>query len=307
MSTIYYRIGEGLGVGSMSDYMIVASGKIKGDIYYSSIGKIEFKGISGVKTQRVPMEVPLPPNAKPLKAFLEVTASCVEEPATIRWRLRFDEFPLAREFKPVMKGWSEDFGYYSKVIYDITPIMSWNKEKHEISITYEGSTDLTVDNIALIIPYEVEDAETSYTYLSTTKILTPGSHAMFEIPLEDVTDGEHGELKASWLVPSRNARVKILLNGNEIFKISNTCGFEDVMIDNIPLSNRNILEIFHEPSQQPYYPRSFRISNIILNVTRYKSPKLEIKDVIVDNDIVKVKVFNNGDTKPDKALSLIHI
>lgn len=289
-----------------NEAIIVSSEKFRGDLYIVSTGNIKLVGAEGRKSSRIPLEVDLPKDSRVKRAFLEISATTSEDPSYVRWRLWLDNLQLAREFKPLMSKSLGDEKFYSKIIYDITPVFNCSQRVHYVNVMYEGFRGLSIDHLSLVVPYETEDAETTYTYISTPKVLNLGEKFRAEFSLPGLESEDTGELKISCIFPSKAAKVSVSLNGELIEVLGGICNLGELEFSQVTYKpGTNVLELSHESKEVNYYPRHFKLSHLLFKVSKYKLPKLRIEKVSLEGRRVRVKIVNEGESCPDKAIVML--
>lgn len=289
----------------LNNMRLVKRDRILGEIVTSFNSSIKLGGISNPKFRKVYLDLDSSASKDISIAILDIGLTTRTPPQHIKWRLWFNGFPLAREFKPFTVNYIEDEGYFYKVLFDVTPVMKLGRDQHTVSIYYEGSESLIVNHINLIAALIADGAENSYTYLSGGLILAPNTSYTLKIPLE-VLKGGVGELKATIDLPSTLARVHVKLNGHNILTLNGIVGCEEIVVSNLNLKCNNIIEIIHESKGQQYYPKHVKISNILLASSKMLKPKITISGIAYSKGISKltIKLKNVGHVEPDKIILL---
>lgn len=296
--------------GDMKQYILDT---ISGDVVYiSRTPNIKIGGLSSSKAF-IPLELRIPEGVKIGKSVLEIALKVPRE--NITWRLKLNGVPITREFKPNDIVELKNF-YFAKLVYDVTPIIKSMEDKRRnrcsVLVKYEGSEELFVSHVALLTAFETEDARSSVSMVSGALALEPGETANISIRHKPNT-GLSGELKTVFISPSTQARISIGFNGEHLYLVEGIVGGDELTLKVNNVSEVNNVEIKHLDTPTLYYPKELLLSTILLLQTHIKTPKLEVKDIILPEkmsrgDKIKAVIVNNGESKPDKALvTLIHL
>ncbi len=291
-------------VGELKQYLYDV---INGDmIYISRIPGIRLGGLESSKTY-VPIDFYLPEGVELVKSILELGLHVPRE--RLIWRLKLNGVPITREFKPNSIA-SLKTGLYTKLVYDVTPILASREKRKRVRcgllVKYEGSEEIRISHIGLLVAYSTDDAKTCVSMLSGAFSLEPGEKSSFILKHPTELDVD-GEFRAILFSPSTQARVSILFNGEHVSSIEGVVGGDEVTSRVAGIRSENSVEVHHLESKTLYYPKELVLSTMLLTQSLIKQPKLVIKDVIVperisSGDRVKAVIVNSGDSKPDKAL-----
>ena len=284
---------------------LIRKDKISGEVVTSFNATIKLGGPGNPKFRKVFLDLDSSFSKGISLALLDIGLTSRNPPQHIKWRLWFDGFPLAREFKPFTINYIEGEGYFYKVLFDITPVMKLGKTQHIVSIYYEGSESLIVNHVNIMAALIADGAENSYSYLSGGLILAPNTSCTLKIPLEALNDGV-GEIKTTIDMPSTLAKVHIRVNGHNILTLNGIIGCDEIIIPNLDLKCDNAVEIIHEAREQQYYPKHVKVSNILLASSKMLRPKIIISSVTHDkeNNKLIIKLKNIGQVEPDKIILL---
>ena len=284
---------------------IIRKDKIPGEVVTSFNATVKLGGSGNPKFKKVYLDLDSSFSKGVSIALLDIGLSSKNPPQHIKWRLWFDGFPLAREFKPFTINYIEGEGYFYKVLFDVTPVMKLDKRQHTVSIYYEGSESLIVNHVNLMAALIADGAENSYTYLSGGLILAPNASFAIKIPLEALNEGT-GELKATIDMPSTLARLHIRVNGCNTLTLDGVIGCDEIIIPDLDLKYDNVVEVIHEAKEHHYYPKHIKISNILLAKSRMLRPKIVTSSITLSNDQRKlmIKLKNIGQVEPDKVILL---
>ena len=282
-------------IGALQVY---SRGVIDGEVVYETAPlAIRLGGLSNPTTQSIILTPPV--LGKPKLVLLELTVKHTSSSIS-RWRLWLNGVAITREFKPNYSIKLEDT-YYSKCVFDVTPIFDWRKRQHHITIRYEGSEILLVEHVGMIVAYEAEKSKTSYAFAGGLLALSPGESTAIRLDLEPIDGVNRARVETVLLVPSRLARVKVeSLNVSKT--INGVVGVEEVEFD-IPTKPTKTMEtiITHYPAEQPYYPRHVLITGLLVSYGWYAEPKIVAKSKRHDN-LVELVIRNEGEAKPEKLM-----
>lgn len=282
-------------IGALQVY---SRGVIDGEVVYETAPlAVRLGGLSNPTTQSVILTPPV--LGKPKLVLLELTVKHAS-PIISRWRLWLNGVAITREFKPNYSIKLKDT-YYSKCVFDVTPIFDWKRKQHHITIRYEGSDVLLVEHVGMIVAYEAVKSKTSYAFASGLLALSPGESTAIRLDLEPIDEANRARVETVLLIPSRLARVKV-----ESFNVSKTIngvvGVEEIEFD-IPIKPTKIMEtvITHYPADQPYYPGHVLVTGLLITRGWYAEPKIVVKPKRYNNTI-ELTVRNEGTAKPEKLV-----
>ncbi len=275
---------------------VFSSGYVKGEASYTcSLSPLRLGGLSNPRFQRVFLDLGVP--RTPRQALLELAVMAPS--SKVKWKLWFDGFAVTREFKPQFVVETPEGGVFAKLVFDVTPVIRVGEERHVVTVQYDGSSSLVVDHVGLLAVYDSDDAETAYSFLSGAMIIDPGEDARIKVPL---TASGKGLMRIIGVLPSPQARVCVSVNGLSPQQLGGCIGADELLVEDLELSNNNEVVIKHLESEEQYYPRGFKLSSLLALVARYRTPKLEVVDVKYEEGKLRIKVRNSGETAPDKAL-----
>lgn len=282
-------------IGALQVY---SRGVIDGEVVYETAPlAVRLGGLSNPTTQSVILTPPV--LGKPKLVLLELTVKHTS-PTISRWRLWLNGVAITREFKPNYSIKLKDT-YYSKCVFDVTPIFDWKKRQHHITIRYEGSDILLVEHVGMVVAYEAEKSKTSYAFASGLLALSPGESTAIKLDLEPIDSVNRARVETVLLVPSRLARVKV-----ESFSVSKTIngvvGVEEIEFD-IPTKPTKTMEtvVTHYPAYQPYYPRHVLVTGLLVSCGWYAEPKIVVEPRR-HNNTIELVIRNEGAAKPEKLM-----
>ncbi len=221
-----------------------------------------------------------------------------------KWRIWFDGVAISREYKPHVLLDVDD-KFYSKVVYDLTPIYKPGVQ-HRVGIKYEGSSPVTVEEVGLLVVYRVEDSYTYYNFASGCLALAPGEEAGFDFGgcgLEVEGPGR-AVFKVVASLPCKNAVLR-LEAGDAVRRVRGYTGVGDFEME-LPNPPRELsLRIVHEDTGGNYYPRHVIVSSLLSMVYRCREPRLAAELESREGTRARVRVVNRGDAAPDKAFVVV--
>jgi len=220
-----------------------------------------------------------------------------------KWRIWFDGVAISREYKPHVLLDVDD-RYYSKVVYDLTPIYKPGVQ-HRVGIKYEGSSPVTVEEVGLLVVYRVEDSYTYYSFASGCLALAPGEEAGFELAGDcQVPGAGRAVFRVVASMPCKNAVLR-LEAGDVVRRVKGYTGVGDFEVE-LPKPPRGLsLRIVHEDTGGNYYPRHVVVSSLLSLVYRCKEPRLEAMVESRGGGSARIKIVNSGDAAPDKAFIVV--
>ncbi len=287
-----------------SELRTYLEGSIQGDVIYATTTTpMRLGGLKNPKFQKAYIDTPLPEGKDIHKALLEVAITSPQNPYGLRWKLWFNGFTVTRELKPHLVVNTKE-QYFAKVVFDVTPITK-SQSKHTVSVFYEGGEPITIDHVGLLILYPTDEVKSSLSYLSGAGLLQPGEELKIEVKLERIYGT--GTFILTSIMPSPMAKLCIKVNEENIGSLSGITGVEEYIKGNINLLDVNNVTLMHEKTGTKYYPSEIKISSIILCETICKLPKIVVKNIELHEDegLLKLKIANEGSSKPDKVLILL--
>ncbi len=285
--------------GELKPYLVE---KYNGDVVVSTaLTQVAVGGLRNPRYQKIVLDTPLARVEKIDKALLEVAVTTPFNPVNNKWKLVFNGFTLTREFKPQLLV-NEDGLYYSKLVFDITPIIK-PYNRHIVGVQFDGAQPLTVDHVSLLVFYPTDEVETSIAYFSGMLLLKPGES--IEIPINITPIDGEDFVRIIGIVPSKQAKIEFYVNDKMINKIEGVLGVEELNYsDTIGLSSENKLKVVHLPADTRYYPNKFRLSTVIIGKARYSMPDIDIGSTKINEDSIEVEIVNRNKIKPDKVVVL---
>ncbi len=293
-----------MAVGVLKQYLYET---IDGDtVYITRIPDIRLGGLESSKAY-IPIDFYLPEGVELIKSILELGLYVPRE--RLVWRLKLNGVPITREFKTDTIASLRD-RYYGKLVYDVTPILAAREKRRRIRcgllIKYDGSEEIRLSHIGLLIAYSTSDAKSCISMLSGAYILDPGERQVFQLKHPTGLDVD-GELRTILFTPSKQARISISFNGVQLSTIEGVVGGEEIASRVSNISGLNSVEVYHLESETRYYPKELVLSTIALIQKLVKEPELVVKEILVPEKIerggkIKAVIVNNGESKPDKAL-----
>ncbi len=289
-------------IGSISP---IKADYIKGDLLLYTSGPMKLGGHGNPKSQKVVLEMPEIYGESIKCAILDISTTSREKAEHVRWKLWFNGFSITREFRPQFI-WCHEEKYYSRLLYDVTPIMRISRGSHTLVVLYEGSEELIIDNASLIAVYEDPASELSYAYHAGILLLDPGSEREIEINLpRKVSDV--GELHVLSFIPSRSAKVSLSMNNRLLTTVEGDVGLHEMKFDDVLIEDeRAIIKIKHHEAEHPYYPKHLKIMSIILSSMKIMTPKITVTkyEYLDEENAYEVFISNVGEVPPDKIIVL---
>ncbi len=278
-------------------------------VYVSAYPDVRIGGLMPSR-ETIPLSLIHPLKEKLEYALLEI--GVVVPSSKVNWKVKVNGISVTKEFKPHALSSMGD-KLFAKLVYDITSILktpeSLRKRRVNVTFKTEGSSDILIKHIGILALYPTDEAHSYVSFLSGAVSLEPGEEREFYTEY----NGGDGELKAIVYVPSKNARSRIIVNGNITREVSGIQGMDEITLSINQLPVRNTIKIIHEETSERYYPKELSISTILLYKQVYKTPKLEIvnievpEKIPVSGDNIRVKVKNSGVSAPDKVLVILMI
>ncbi len=296
--------------GDLKQYV---SDVVHGEALYKSVTSTIKLGGLEVSKAYIPIDLLLPGSLPISKAILELAVRSRRERFT--WRLKVNGVPVTREFKPNSTASTEHY-LFSKLVYDITPIMQARegRRRHRCNllVRYEGSDELYIDHIGLLVYIDSEDARSHVSLVSGALALEPGENFAY-MHKHPTGLSIPGALRLFFYSPSTYAGLRVRFNERfeEVFTSIHGSSEESLEVDEIGGENR--VEIKHLEAEELYKPREILVSSLLLQQIMYREPKLVVKESLIpekmsSGDRIKLVIANEGKAKPDKALlSIIHL
>lgn len=256
-------------IGSIA---VFDEGTFKGTIEYDALAE-------GIKLTSRDRELEYPfyieRNVKKVYVILNIERKKNLEP---KWRLWLNEFSLTKEFRPNIEVDSGS-SIISSIIYDITPIVK--QGKNIFSIVYKGLDNITVDSIAHVIFYPVEEFETKYELHAGSLLLRPKETIEFNC------DGECYVIAKN---PSKDTRLNV-----DTTSISG----ENEVLD-LKIEKEGKISIKFDASENAKnYGMVYSIYSF-----KYKVPNININIEATPRDgYIEIRLTNNSEVDLDKILS----
>ena len=287
------------------DLKIYALERLDGDIAYSTtVVPMKLGGLSNPRMQSVNLTLPTPREASVKRVLLEVGLVTREYPERMRWRLWFDDIAVSREYRPKsIARLEDDEGYYSKAVFDVTPIYKHGLDVHRVTIAYEGSSTTIVEHVGLLATYTVPDSVVSYAFLSGALALRPGEAYRMRLKLDSVpSDATHAMLRLVAGLPQRDSVLKLLVNGEEKIRLTGFVGVEDAVSEDIPAAESYEISLVHESGV-----RNVRVSTLIVTVARRALPDIRVEGVERLDGKVRLRLVNRGVSPSEKTMLLVMV
>ncbi|AEM39584.1 hypothetical protein Pyrfu_1729 [Pyrolobus fumarii 1A] len=284
------------------DMKIYALENVQGDIVYTTtVAPLRLGGLSNPNIGSLSLSLPTPTNIQVKRVLLEIGMVTREYPERMRWRLWFDGIAVSREYRPKsIAQLGDDEGYYSKTVFDVTPIYKGDSDVHKVTIAYEGSNPITVEHVGLFAVYDVPDSVVSFAFLSGALALNPGESYTLSINMRDIPeDATHASVRAVLALTQRDSMVRISVNGSKDRSITGFVGVEEVNLDTIPVTGAYRISFEHVKGSRPV-----RISTLIVSVARRTLPDIHIESVERTGEELTVRLVNRGATKPERVMLL---
>ncbi len=287
------------------DLKIYALEALRGDIAYSTtVVPLHLGGLSNPNMGSVSLSLPVPPESKVVKVLLEIGMVTRAYPERMRWRLWFDGVAVSREYRPKsIAKLSDEPGYYSKAVFDITPIYRHERSVHEVTVAYEGSDPVTVEHVGLLAIYDVPDSVVSYAFVSGALAIDPGERYTLSLRLRDVpTDATSASMRVVAALTHRDSKLAISVNGSRVRELSGFVGVEDANLDDIPVASEYRVSFEHESGS-----RHARLSTIVVTVAKRTLPDIVVDSVERVNGKARVRLVNRGTSTPEKLMLLVMV
>ncbi|MCD6301112.1 MAG: hypothetical protein J7L82_03475, partial [Staphylothermus sp.] len=283
--------------------------KINGDlIYTSALPNTKLGGLMPSR-QTIPLSLVHPKNAELEYALLEI--GTITPSQNIQWRVKVNGISVTKEFHPqTICPAGRDL--FAKSVYDITSILktpeSLRKKRANITFKLEGGESIIIEHLSILAIYRSEEAEGNVTFLSGTLSLKPGEETTINLNYS----GQNNIFRTTLYMPSSIALGSIVINGNELIKIENIQGIDELYLE-LPESLNEItnITIRHNEATTTYYPKEMRLSNILIYSIKYNAPNLVIEgldkeyEITKDNNEITLNITNKGTSKPDNALIVV--
>jgi len=255
---------------------LYAAREVKGDIIYDAITpQTRLGGLGNPIRASYRFETPLEEGSELIEALLEV-ALTTKEPMLRYWRLWFDGVAITREYRPQLYVKLEE-EYFSKIVYNLTPIFKISKREHYVTINYEGGAEITVDHIGLLVSYKNTLVNRQYLLLSGSLALEPGETYQFKLP-NPITLNGMVTARVYAITPSRYATLSLRVPKVVSTEVRNKIGGVEIYIQRalrIP-TKVDLIELAHGPSNIQYYPKYIKISSVILESGDLVEPIVDV-------------------------------
>ncbi len=275
---------------------------VEGDIVYATtLAPLRLGGLSNPNMGSISLTLPAPREAVINRVLLEMGIVSREYPERMRWRLWFDGIAVSREYRPKsIAELGHDEGYYSKAVFDITPIFDKSRDVHEITVAYEGSNPITVEHVGMLSVYRVPDSRISYAFLSGALALRPGETYRIGVRVSKLEEATQATFRTIISLPGKDSSVEIQVNSVSKRVIEGRMGVEEVLMDDIPVADAYTIQVAHTHGSKP-----LKISTMIVAVAQRILPDIVFRSVERLEDRVRVRLANSGASKPERVMLLV--
>ncbi len=279
--------------------------EIDGDIVYATtLAPLRLGGLSNPNMASVSLTLPMPSGVEVSRVLLEMGIVSREYPERMRWRLWFDNIAVSREYRP--KSIAElggEEGYYSKAVFDVTPVFDKSRDIHEVTVAYEGSNPIVVEHVGMLAVYRVPDSRVSYAFISGALALKPGESYRIGIRVSStLRESSQASIRAVISIPSKDSDVEIQVNDAPSRVIRGIMGVEEIVIEDVPVADSYSVRVVHRSGSKP-----LRLSTIIVSVAQKALPEIVFERVERHEERVLVRLANKGSSKPERVMLLVII
>ncbi|MEM3162935.1 MAG: hypothetical protein QXN38_00855 [Desulfurococcaceae archaeon] len=291
--------------GDMKQYI---AEEYRGDIIYKSLlPRIKLSAMTS-NAYWATVDVSLKEFLEVGRAFLEVGVRSLRE--KFLWRLKLDGVPISREFKPNssinLKG-----TYYSKAVYDVTPILKRYKrtDRLGIMVKYVDSDHIYLEHLGLLLFVPSQDVSSYISFLSGTIGFEPSSE--YEVSL-NYPGNSARELHLITYMPSPYSKFHVTFNDEDIGVIGGYSGTEEHALKISNVRRENKLKLIYAGTSTTTSINEAVLFTVLMKHALFKEPRLVLKEVIEPQVIgerkMRLVIANEGLSKPDAALlTLIYL
>lgn len=224
----------------------------------------------------------------------------------LRMKVILNGATVTREFKPqfVCEG---DQGRYAKAVYDVKPLASArlkSRSRHKIVMLYDSSRVVSVDEVGLLLVYDVEESWHSYTYMAGAVGFKPGEEIVVNAKLPE-SRTPHKSLQVSLVMPSRFAEIEVRA-GNSVKMVTGIVGPTLVEMPVNVDGDKVRVSIDYRAKTAHVYPKVAYLTSILIDeaVAPKAELKLSVDRVSVEQNSISldVSVRNEGSIEPDKVI-----
>ncbi len=287
-------------LGSLELY---SSRMLRGDLVYDYITPLtRLGGLSNPIHTSYKLEASTESGARLVEAYLEVAITS-PEPYLRYWRLWLDGVAITREFKPLTSVRAGNH-VFSKIVFNVTPILNPSKREHVVAISYEGGREIIIDHVGLLVIYEADECkEKSYAYLSGALLLDPGDYYTVPLSIPLPSSGELN-IRVYGVMPARQARLTISVNGEALTSYGGYMGGVEVVAHReLKPTDKLVVELRHEKPAIQYYPRYIKVSSLLVEVGPRREPVIDV-EASPEADGIRVSVRNNGTATAENVILL---
>ncbi len=286
---------------SKGDLLGLIKNEVNGRIYHTSISsQLRLGGRSYPRAGEYLLEV----DEYPLdEVYLIIITAANEGLGKVSWRVGIEELSITREFKPQVVV--ECGGYlYAVHLFDLSKVVKGGKT-YTLTISCDSPHPITIDGVELVGVKRDSGLITEVDYRGGCILINQTEN--YAVQYSSKYDGR---VSTSILLnmPSKNAKVDIVLNERVVKTLNNYIGLINTVINSFESLGNSTLSIYHRDSGAKYHPPFIPIYSIL----RYKMNKEGPKISIVVSDVrrkgnnisITATLRNEGDLVCD-TLTLI--
>lgn len=283
------------------DLLGLIKDEVNGRIYHISISsQLRLGGRSYPRVGEYLLEV----DEHPLDEVYLITATVSNEGlGKVSWRVGIDELSITREFKPQIVV--ECKGYvYTVHLFNLSKVVKGGKT-YTLTISCDSPQPITIDGVELVGVKKDLGLVTEVDYRGGCILINQAENYVVQY-----NSKYSGRVNTSILLnmPSKNAKVDIMLNENVVKTLNNYIGLVNTVINSFEPLGNSTLSIYHRDLGEKYHPPFISLYSILRYKVNKEGPKISV--VVNDvthrgNDIrIAVTLRNEGDLVCD-ALNLI--
>ncbi|GAB6147774.1 CARDB domain-containing protein [Stetteria hydrogenophila] len=224
----------------------------------------------------------------------------------IRMKVLLNGATVTREFKPqfVCKG---DEGSYAKAVYDVRSLAAArlkSRPQHRVSLIYDSSRIVNVDDVGLLVVYNIEESWHSYVYMAGAIGFEPGEEIVVNAKLpESKTPSK--SVQVGLVVPSRFSEMEVRV-GDSVRNITGIVGPVLVELPAHVEGERVRVVVDYKSGSAHVYPKVAYLTSVVVSeaIAPRANLKLSIAGVESGGDSLKIQVTlrNDGNAEPSKVI-----
>lgn len=237
-------------------------------------------------------------------ALLIINASLSRELGNVYWKVRFNNIMLSREFKPQIVTTSNE-GIHLTFIYDVKPIIRPNQRKNILSIGFEASEPITIENSMLFLIHDVPKAFVDVNLSVGTSIIEPNTALNYKVSFRKKLANK-GRYFFLINIPSKICKLSFAVNDKVVKEISELIGSHEIEVEYPLNSLTNKLSIVYHAIKGKAFPREVKVNTLLAFQRLVPEPKIitRVKEVkkLINKFEIDTEIENVGDVKAKNVI-----